>query len=518
MLQKPGREANGLCEEISIPGVDGGLAGLEKYFKRHGVTKGGREIVLAALTGPPVRRVGGGGGNVIVRYASRKMGRVIQAESRTIELAFVELCEFDSEVRFYLCQPGKIFVRRKDSRGHTKGHWVTPDYLVLDGSGFALVECKPVSALRRDAAGVNPRFVRDASGWRWPAAEEAAVGLGFGFRVFSSEKINPTWHRNTRFLEDFLEIACPEPENARALVKELSKAGSMRICEVLALSDVKPETLWWLIARDAVWADLECELLCESDMSSVHSSKSRMIASRHRHSSVSDAALSHRISTVRVEPGAKLLWNLTNYTVLNRTPEDVVLRPDTKGGECVSISMEDLKGFLGRGAISGDQSKTVDSILRRRDDLLLHASDKAVEQANQCYAWLMEFRETGKVPAGTSPRSIRRYEACYRKGERVYGFGYFGFIQRRGRRPGKSDLGEKQQQVLEEVVKKFIKDRKAGRLSNAYARLKALCKERVFPLCRAVRRCGWRSKGSRSMRWFGTGRVNVRSIKFAGLG
>ena len=42
------------------------------------------QAVLANIrTSPPSRRVGSGGKNVPVRYPSRKMGVVIQAESRT---------------------------------------------------------------------------------------------------------------------------------------------------------------------------------------------------------------------------------------------------------------------------------------------------------------------------------------------------------------------------------------------------------------------------------------------------
>ena len=478
---------------LSVPGI---WEELEEHLQRQGVTDEGRQFVLNAFE-KPVRRVGGGGSNVVVRYASRKMGCGVQCESRNVELAFVELCEFSPEVRFYVCQPGKLSVSRRNVKGRMKANWVAPDYLVVSREGIYLVECKPPSTLRRDAASANPRFVwDDAAGWRWPAAEAAAAELGLGFRVFSSERVNPTWHRNVRFLADFLETDCPDSEISRAFMKDLSKAGSMRIDEALALPNMKTEVLWWLVARDAVWVDLEFELLREGDMSSVHSSKARMIASRQRRSPVSDAALSHRVNTVQIEPGSRLCWNNTPYTVVNRTVEEVVLRPDTNGGKCFSISLEDVREFLATGAITGEESEEVDSILRRCDELLRNASDKDLENANKHYGWLMEYRETGRIPAGTSLRSIRRYEAQYQIGERVYGGGYYGLIRRQGRRRGKSDLGEKQQEVLKQVVEKFVNDKKSGRLSNAYARLKAICKERgVSPVpCRETLRLALKRK------------------------
>jgi putative transposase len=52
-------------------------------------------VLTRIRSSPPSRRVGSGGKNVPVRYPSRKMGVVIQAESRTVEFAGVYLMEHD---------------------------------------------------------------------------------------------------------------------------------------------------------------------------------------------------------------------------------------------------------------------------------------------------------------------------------------------------------------------------------------------------------------------------------------
>ena len=460
-----------------IPGLPSGQAELDDCFSRHGVTDEGRAFVLEALAGPPARRVGGGGGNVVVRVASRKMQRVIQAESRTVEFAFIQQCEHDPAVRFFLCQPGKLLARGRNALGVEKGYWCTPDYLVLDDSGFALVECKPLAELQRRSVGENPRFVKDGEGWRWPAAEEAAREFGFQFRVFSSDRVNQFWHRNMTFLADYMEAANPDPRLAQAVVKELSEAGSMRVREALALVEGKSETLWWLVANGKVEADVNRELVFEADTSTLYSSKARMAASRHAKEPMPDVVFSQEVSVVSVEPGCRLLWNGVPYTILNRARADVTLRADGEGGKSVVVPIDDFYGFMRSGAIQGDKSELADSIFRRRETLLSHASDESLAVALRRYRFLEAFRETGAVPPGLSMRSIRRYAMWAQEGERLFGSEYLGLLRFRGRRPGTPGLGERQQAIVEAVVKQFEDDLKAGRVAAAYARLVDLCDE-----------------------------------------
>ena len=195
------------------------------------------------------------------------MGRVIQAESRNVELVFVEQCEHDPNVLFFLCQPTRLTVRITDAKNRPRSIRTVPDYLVLhEAEGFYFVECKPLSALEKSVA-ASGRFVRKGSGWSWPAAEEAAAEFGLGYRVFTSETADRFWVRNVRYVTDFVDAACPDPEQAQAVAARVAAARSIRVHELLADTGADPEIVWWLLANGRIAADLQRELCFDLDTS-----------------------------------------------------------------------------------------------------------------------------------------------------------------------------------------------------------------------------------------------------------
>ena len=457
------------------PGFPVGLPELTNYFDRHQLPQRGRDLVVHAVTHPPVRRVGGGAGNVVVRYASMKMGCVVQAESRSVELAFVEGCEHDPRVRFYLCQPLSLEVRAVNAKGHRSRRQYVPDFLVLDDDGFALIECKPVSKLEKDALRPSPRFKRDASGWSYPAAQEAAAEFGLQHRVFTSEDVNEVRVRNMRFLVDFCSVDSPDESALSAVEGHLRNAGSICARELLSATQAPAEVLWWLVAHGRVFADLERQLLF-SDVSVVHSSPERMLADRAHRDAASDAPR-YEVGAFRADPGCNLLWDGEPWLVVNRGVAGVSLQHEQKG-HVVVLSVDNLAALVRSGAIRSAGSPEEDEVVRRRAELFRSASNKDLSEALRRHKALLQFDADGVVPTGESQRSLRRYRRWAREGERLFGSPLAGLIRRRGRRPGTYELDPAQRGVLDEVVEKYAGDTRAGRTSAAYARLTALCEER----------------------------------------
>ena len=307
-------------EPAPLPGLPGGLPELTRYCDIHHLPERGRAVVHQALVGDPVRRVGGGGRSVVVRYPSHKMGCVIQAESRNVELVFVEQCEHDPNVLFFLCQPTDLFVRITDAKARRRRIKTVPDYLVLhEEEGFYFVECKPLSVLEKSAAD-SGRFVRKGSDWSWPAAEKAAAEFGLGYRVFTSEIADRFWVRNVCFLDDFVDAACPDPERAQAVTAWVATARSIRVHELLADTDADPEIVWWLLANGRIAADLQRELCFNLDTSWVHASYELMLATRHRPRSAASHPVRPDLCSLRPESGRALLWDDKPWTVIQRRP------------------------------------------------------------------------------------------------------------------------------------------------------------------------------------------------------
>ena len=162
------------------------------------------EVIKEIRSLPPARRVQSAAGNVSVRYPSRKMGVVIQAESHRNELAGVYEKEYDPDVLEYYDQPLRIKLAYESKSGKRVGIWHTPDYFVIKNNCIGWEEWKPESELARLAEQMPHRYVQEGNIWRCPPGEEYAAQFEFFYQVRSSSEIDWVLQRNLLFLEDYL--------------------------------------------------------------------------------------------------------------------------------------------------------------------------------------------------------------------------------------------------------------------------------------------------------------------------
>ncbi|MGK3902471.1 hypothetical protein ABI046_14895, partial [Enterococcus faecium] len=90
---------------------------------------------------------------------SSKMGRTIQAESRTCELASVWTWEFDPQTYEFWDQTLPLMVRYVRSDGRQSSKAITPDFLLLQESYVGWVECKTREWLEARRAAEDVNFV-----------------------------------------------------------------------------------------------------------------------------------------------------------------------------------------------------------------------------------------------------------------------------------------------------------------------------------------------------------------------
>ena len=461
-------------------------------FERFAVPETGRRLLIQALGSEPVRRVGGGRGNVAVRYNSRKMGCLIQAESRSVELPFVYRCEVDPYVLLYLCQPVRLHVRLCDSRGRSRLRPYVPDFLVYDDrKGFHFVECKPVSALEADQAKPCPKFARGADGcWTFPAAEEALREYGLPHRVFTSDEVNPVWDRNVRFLADY--VGAGEPDGVAGVRQELGRKGSVRVRELLALPGAASGAVWWLAANREAWTEWERCFVADLDTAWLHASESALLA--HRHLQLPAGPSPEPTVTVRLEPGARVRWDGVPWAVLNRSADKVALQCEDGSGRVVSLPLSSASVLLRDGALTCGAPPGHTSEARER--IMRSASADALDAAVRRQRAIDHFTAHGEPPSGVSLPSVRRWQRWARDGERRYGLGFVGLVRHRGRKPGTPDLDPPQREVLAEIVKEYVHPRKrmkdgvdgarpecvrsggSGDLTGAYSELVERCMKR----------------------------------------
>ncbi len=162
-------------------------AQLEALFTTWQLPPSGRAYVEHVRATNPSRLVGSGNArNTPLRFASQRMGRVIQAESATVEGALVRMCEYDQiNVLEYWDQPTTVPLVITNRLGRRQRSTHTPDFLILRPSGPAVVECKPEAAADLLASTRTQDWTKDGrDAYHYVPAETYFNDLGIGHEVW----------------------------------------------------------------------------------------------------------------------------------------------------------------------------------------------------------------------------------------------------------------------------------------------------------------------------------------------
>lgn len=242
------------------------------YCQLNGVTESGLKIVKEVIEGEPARRVRSGSmsRSISARFASRKMGFTIQAESLTLELASIYLKEFDSSVFGYWDQPAYRPDLSYRSGGRKVRVPVTMDFFVVSEGFIGFEECKPLEVLDRLAKKTPERYFFDAleNEYQIPPLAKNLEGTGLGYRVVHERHVDHGKVENLINLYDLLDEPVTPMDRRRWLAARecLKDKGGQTIREIeCVISGLDRLSILAAIAHGEFYVDLSSQCLAEPE-------------------------------------------------------------------------------------------------------------------------------------------------------------------------------------------------------------------------------------------------------------
>lgn len=448
---------------------------LLQLFCKQQIPLNGRAVVNAIRNAKPVRRVGGGSHNVPTRFASKKMGCVIQAESHKGELPFVYVKEHSPTNYEFYDQPSEVKLAYRAATGKRTTHRSTPDYFLIEENFIGWAENKSEDQLQASYDSGSERFVPDGNGgWRCPPGEAFAAQFGLKFQVVSDKSINWMLVRNLEFLADYFDPDCalPSQESLEAIAERFKAERWMRIRDLLEPDDITADAVYYLVAREELHVDLEHELLSEPAFTYIcrDTLSAEAYRSSRRHTT---AQAPIALQTVNLVSGMRLLWDGNLWVILNVGNKDVVLEDDQHA--ISTLRLETFQSLIASGAIVG-LPDSADHRLILSEQVMKSAApvdlEAAVNRNNHIEA---AAQGQCRIP----DRTLRYWRKRAEEGEVAYGNRFAGLIPRisaRGNRERK--LNPEVVTAMKEIIESDVLNAAKPEVSVAYGKVINLCEAR----------------------------------------
>lgn len=412
---------------------------LSEYCDRHQLSPEARKVINHVRSSPPTRRVKSGASNVACRYASKKMGMVIQAESHKNELPALVKWDHDQITHEIYDQPPKVKLSYRATNGRLVSHMSTPDFFLLQDGFTGWVECKTEEWLQNSLKTGSEIFVRNDDGtWRCPPGERYANELGLGFRVRSSSETNWIWHRNIEFLTDYLDARCPPVATIEAAqIQETIGNQAWISIKELVDSGSNADAIYKMVADGQLQVDLENSLLAEPERTMLFRDRQSMEAYRIHLKSHSLPALAS-FRTVKIKAGESLTWDGKPWRILNVGNEDVFMEDEEK--VISSLRKQVLEQLIKEGFVTGLPLNPQNT--QETTELMVRSASPD-DFAHAMYRYRCIFpNASDEAPLKASPRALSKWRSLYRKSEQTYGNGFIGLLPKihmRGNRERKVD-------------------------------------------------------------------------------
>ena len=405
---------------------------LDELVQRLGLSAPAQAILAVIRSSPPTRRVRSVAGNVSVRYPSRKMGQVIQAESHRNELAGIYEKEHDLGTLEYYDQPPPIKLVYQARSGRRVGVWHTPDFFVIRRDAVGWEEWKTEEDLLRLTEEMPHRYHGSEDGhWRCPPGEAYAQPLGFFYRVCSSAEIDWVFQRNMLFLEDYLRSDCPPvgPAAAASILSLVAARPGISLADLRQCAPgVNSDDIHVLIASEQVYVNMRTAPLAEPQRVLLFRDEVTAQAYQMTMETAARAAIGEAWP-LHLAAGVSMDWDGRCWTLLNVGQSTMALLAED--GTLVQLPHMAFETLVKQGKLTCLPDQLPGHHVQVQE-LLARASPDDLQEANRRYAIIAPRLSGQPAAAATTPaRTIRDWLARWRAAEQAYGCGYVGLLPRR---------------------------------------------------------------------------------------
>ncbi len=321
---------------------------LNNLFDELRTPEAGRKLIRKARKEAPVREVRSTSANLVTRYPSRKMGRVIETESHTVEFAAMLRYEYDPTILEYYPQPVKVSekVKLPDGKAFLLKH--TPDFLLITQGGIVVEEWRQETRLLKFAMEDPTKYLRERDGWRYPLAENFFAGLGIDYRLRSANELPVQYVQNLMFLGDYLDISHPalEERELQALREVFKDNPSVYLRRLLDDPKVNTDAAYKAIADRLLAFDLYNDNLGETDRVMVYRDAPTM---EFLQKSMAPAVgLPQERLDGTIQPGGKMVMDKKEYEILFVDGESVSA---SCLGKVVEVPLQIVEALYQQGVI-----------------------------------------------------------------------------------------------------------------------------------------------------------------------
>ena len=399
---------------------------------------------------------------------------------------------------------GAFKINYQSSSGRNVGFFYTPDFFVLRTNSAAWVECKTETELQKLVVKQPHRYRQgEDGGWLSPPASEYAARFGFDFQIFSSAQINWVLYRNLTFLSDYYRAV----DNVRSdlitdnIEKIVRSQPGITLNQLLKNNlGVSADSIYFLIASERIYIDLRENLLVEPERCQVFGDQ---LSAKAYKLMISSQSTANTISSpvVNLVPNTLINWDGKSYTVIQIGYTEISLRAES--GELVDLPLRELESKIQLSKITVSQLQHFNSSSDQVKTILLTASQKDLEDANQRYRSIepILFGQAIKNPT-VSERTIRDWLAKYRQAQQKYGYGYIGLLNcshKKGNRNRK--LPQQTLELIDEFIAQSYSTYKQKRKYEVYGAFCNACVRAEIPedqipsyktfISEIKRRSGW---------------------------